>query len=62
MVKKFRFIDEYANFKKWHTMHEYPLMTDDCKREICERIDKTVKAARQGMITLDECMRDIAEA
>ena len=58
---KCRFIEEYANFqikqyKKDATLFEY----DAERNSICEKavrnIEKAVRMARAGMITVNECM------
>lgn len=54
-----RFIEEYANFKKaWLKTSEADFR--DVSEDI-EHIDRTVRMTRRGLITLDECMQEIAK-
>lgn len=56
---KCRFIDEYANFKKvWLKESESDFR--DVSEDIAT-IDRTVRACRRGLVTLDDAMRTISE-
>ena len=58
---KCRFIEEYANFqikqyKKDATLFDYDEERNAFFEEAVKNIEKAVKLARAGMITVDECM------
>ena len=58
---KCRFIEEYANFqikqyKKDATLFDYDEERNAFFEEAVMNIEKAVKMARAGMITVDECM------
>ena len=58
---KCRFIEEYANFqirqyKKDTTLFDYDEERNAFFEEAIMNIEKAVKMARAGMITVDECM------
>ena len=58
---KCRFIEEYANFqirkyKKDATLYDRDAERDAFFEEAVKSIEKAVKLARAGMITVDECM------
>ena len=58
---KCRFIEEYANFqikqyKKTVALFEYDAERNDICEKAIRSIEKAVKMARAGMITVDECM------
>ena len=58
---KCRFIEEYANFQIKQYKKDAALFEYDEERDIyCEKavrsIEKAVKMARAGMITVNECM------
>ena len=58
---KCRFIEEYANFqikqyKKDATLFDYDEERNAFFEEAVKSIEKAVKLARAGMITVDECM------
>ena len=58
---KCRFIEEYANFqikqyKKDATLFEYDAERNDICEKAVRSIEKAVKMARAGMITVNECM------
>ena len=58
---KCRFIEEYANFqikqyKKDATLFDYDEERNAFFEEAVRNIEKAVKMARTGMITVDECM------
>ena len=58
---KCRFIEEYANFqirkyKKDATLYDRDAERDAFFEEAVRSIEKAVKMARAGMITVDECM------
>ena len=59
--EKCRFIEEYANFQVRQYKKDAKLYDYDAERiAFCEkaiaRIEKAVKMARAGMITVNECM------
>ena len=61
---KCRFIEEYANFQIRQYKKDAALYDYDAERNaLCEkavrRIEKVVKMARAGMITVNECMHII---
>lgn len=74
MVNNFRFIDEYANYKKKQAKKDCKLFCsftntkekkDAYKRAYEYRlanIGGILKAVHQGMITLDECMGMLVKA
>ena len=58
---KCRFIQEYANFqirqyKKDAALYDYDAERDAFFEKAVRNIEKTVKLARAGMITVNECM------
>lgn len=58
---KCRFIEEYANFqikqyKKDAALFDYDEERNAFFDEAVRRIEKAVKMARSGMITVNECM------
>ena len=58
---KCRFIEEYANYqirqyKKDAKLYDYDAERDAFFEEAVKSIEKAVKLARAGMITVDECM------
>ena len=58
---KCRFIEEYANFqirqyKKDAALYDYDAERDAFFEKAIESIEKAVKMARAGMITVNECM------
>lgn len=58
---KCRFIEEYANFqikqyKKNAKLFDYDEERNAFFEEAVKNIEKAVKLARAGMITVDECM------
>ena len=58
---KCRFIEEYANFqirqyKKAAALYDYDAERNAVCEKAVRRIEKAVKMARAGMITVDECM------
>ena len=58
---KCRFIEEYANFqikqyKKDATLFEYDAEHNSICEKAVRNIEKAVRMARAGMITVDECM------
>ena len=58
---KCRFIEEYANFqikqyKKDATLFDYDEERNAFFEEAVRNIEKAVKMARTGMITVNECM------
>ena len=58
---KCRFIEEYANFqikqyKKNAKLFDYDEERNAFFEEAIRNIEKAVKMARTGMITVDECM------
>ena len=58
---KCRFIEEYANFqikqyKKDATLFDYDEERNAFFEEAVMNIEKAVKMARAGIITVDECM------
>ena len=58
---KCRFIEEYANFQIKQYKKDAALFEYDAERNsICEKavrnIEKAVRMARAGMITVNECM------
>ena len=58
---KCRFIEEYANFqikqyKKDAALFEYDAERNAFFEEAVRRIEKAVRLARSGMITVNECM------
>ena len=58
---KCRFIEEYANFqirqyKKDATLYDYDAERNAFFEKAIESIEKAVKMARAGMITVNECM------
>ena len=58
---KCRFIEEYANFqikqyKKNAKLFDYDEERNAFFEEAVRNIEKAVKMARAGMITVDECM------
>ena len=58
---KCRFIEEYANFqirqyKKDATLYDYDAERNAFFEKAIESIEKAVKMARSGMITVNECM------
>lgn len=58
---KCRFIEEYANFqikqyKKDAALFDYDAECDAFFKEAVMNIEKAVKMARSGMITVNECM------
>lgn len=58
---KCRFIEEYANFqirqyKKDATLFDYDEERNAFFEKAVMNIEKAVKLARAGMITVDECM------
>lgn len=57
----YRFITEYANYKKRH-INEDMFLRDDLKAESVARINHVLTACRRGYITLDETMMEIAKA
>ena len=61
---KCRFIEEYANFqirqyKKDATLYDYDAERNAFCEKAIESIEKAVKMARAGMITVNECMHII---
>ena len=61
-----RFIEEYANFKiklleKRRGCEEIYRISDAQIDESINKIKTSVKYARQGLITVDECMMTIAQ-
>ena len=55
-----RFIKEYANEKKRRITAS--LMQEADKQEAYKRIDKAVRGAHNGLLTLDEAMMEIARS
>ena len=60
-VSKCRFIEEYANFqirqyKKDATLYDYDAERNAFFEKAIESVEKAVKMARAGMITVNECM------
>ena len=58
---KCRFIEEYANFqirqyKKDAALYDYDAERDAFFEKAVRNIEKAVKLARAGMITVNECM------
>ena len=58
---KCRFIEEYANFqirqyKKDAALYDYDAERNAFCEKAIESIEKAVKLARAGMITVNECM------
>ena len=58
---KCRFIEEYANFqirqyKKDAALYDYDAERNAFFEKAVRRIEKAVKLARAGMITVNECM------
>ena len=58
---KCRFIEEYANFqirqyKKDAALYDYDAERNAFFEEAVKSIEKAVKLARTGVITVDECM------
>ena len=58
---KCRFIEEYANFqikqyKKDAKLYDYDAERDAFFEKAIRNIEKAVKLARAGMITVNECM------
>ena len=58
---KCRFIEEYANFqirqyKKDATLSDYDAERNAFFEEAIKSIEKAVRLARAGMITVNECM------
>ena len=53
---KFRFVDEYANFKR-RQIKANDMMNPGIKAEILRRVEKVMENSRRGNITLDETMR-----
>ena len=58
---KCRFIEEYANFqirqyKKDAALYDYDAERNAFFEKAVRRIEKAVKMARAGMITVNECM------
>ena len=58
---KCRFIEEYANFqirqyKKDAALYDYDAERNAFCEKAIESIEKSVKMARAGMITVNECM------
>ena len=58
---KCRFIEEYANFrirqyKKDAALYDYDAERNAFFEKAVRNIEKAVKLARAGMITVDECM------
>lgn len=61
---KCRFIEEYANFqirqfKEDATLYDYDAERKAFCEKAIERIEKAVKMARSGMITVNDCMDTI---
>ena len=61
---KCRFIEEYANFqirqyKKDAALYDYDVERNAVCEKAVRRIEKAVKMARAGMITVNECMHII---
>ena len=61
---KCRFIEEYANFQIRQYKKDAALYEHDAERDaFCEKaiksIEKAVKLARAGMITVNDCMHII---
>lgn len=61
---KCRFIEEYANFqirqyKKDAALYEYDAERNVIFEEAIRSIEKAVKLARAGIITVNECMHII---
>lgn len=69
MEYSFRFVDEYANFKRRQAKKDYRIYSHyyDKKKEKAElderlkNIDSIVTAMHRGLITLDEGMKKLAE-
>lgn len=53
-----RFIKEYANYTKSCIIHN-DLMKQDIKQKALERIEKSIKARENGLITINETMECI---
>lgn len=59
MENKFRFVDEYYNFKV-RSIKASPLMNPGIKREILRRMERAKFNLHRGYIVVDEYMRLLA--
>lgn len=55
-----RFITEYARYKI-NAISDNDIMRDDIKAERIRNIEKAVRLAKNSFITVDECIKMIAE-
>ena len=62
-TSKCRFLAEYANFKKSYYMEHSKdgSYNQEYAGQAVNRIDKIVRSANRGFITLDEAMKEIAD-
>lgn len=60
MESKCRFLKEYANFKKRKIKEDILLNTWEAQAQI-DGIDKILRRANRGLITLDEAMEEISK-
>jgi len=62
-TSKCRFLTEYANFKKsYYKEHSKDgSYNQEYAGQAANRIDKIVRSANRGLITLDDAMKSIAD-
>lgn len=54
-----RFIIEYASWKR-RQIQGYELMKEKSKAEKLQTVDRIQRAVKQGLITVDEAMKEMA--
>lgn len=54
-----RFIIEYASWKR-RQIQGYELMKEESKAEKLQTVDRIQRAVKQGLITVDEAMKEMA--
>lgn len=54
-----RFMKEYASWKR-KQIRSYVLMKDEFKTEKLQMVDRILRAVKQGLITVDEAMKEMA--
>lgn len=54
-----RFMKEYASWKR-KQIRGYALMKDEFKTEKLQMVDRILRAVKQGLITVDEAMKEMA--
>ena len=60
MLKVYRFMTEYANYKK-REIKEWEGWTEEEKAEMYRDIDRAINLRQRGFISVDESMRIISE-